>query len=717
MSRFFRRIAVGLLGLFCAGCTAFNKLDVCQPSASASPASITVNQGFEGIQRTGTPGAMVPLPGGNALVVFASAVGGRTPDDAAELRSVRLTASGARLGSCERNDARDDVLVKVDVTDPRKQLHAQAFAAAPVGTNRTGLIVYVLEPGDRPPELWGLFFQADGCPYISGSDRRKSFLIATVAPNEDLVGPSVVALGAGKQDDDFLVIWEELTVDGLFRARARVLRMSPSGPVYLPTAPSREGAAVDLPGVSVPKFLYGIAPVVVGQEIAIAAHYSTGGKDSQVQVWFYDDRLQLMRPPVQVSSDQVRGELRPGRDVTAAYDGRTLLVGWVMDDGQGHTRMFTRALDAEGRPRTPPLRVGNQDDATDNFPVATAWNDHGFLVSWRQQGGTGNAASPRIMGRILDGNGRPAFTGQSCNEEAFVIAPESGGDYRQPSLAPLESHDVLAVWTDDSRRGADTSGSSIQGRLLPVGSLFVGGGRPGGAPAPVTLVAGGEPAPMPGTSATVDGGAGDSGSALVCEAAQPRSRRGGERCLCGVDCEEGASCGIELPEGFPGGMCIKACNIMVPDSCGAGGVCRGTAAAAFCLRACTSHEDCGPGRACTGTPRACMAYCSKDSDCRSGHCDPNRGLCHSEAAPLSGKGTLETCLRHDDCRSRYCSSANNRCVVSCHPALPNCPAGSLCVPFPNGDGGLCLPTCPSGTCFDPMLRCNRQAGVAEPVCL
>jgi hypothetical protein len=709
MRGFSRRITAAGLTLCAAGCSAWNTIDVCDQK-SAGP--ITVNQGFEGIQKTGSPAAIAPLPGGNAMVVFASEVGGRDPAEVTELRSVRLTADGARLPGCEGNDGRDDVLVPAVQTDPGKQLREAGFAAGPVGPNRTGLITYRAQEGDRPPELWGVFFQSNGCPYFGSSDRRKAFLIATVPSGEELVGQSVVALGAGKPDDDFLVLWEELSGDGVFRARARVLRMTPSGPVFLPTVPSREGAAVSLPDVVIPKFLYGMAPVVMGNEIAVAAHYSTGGNDSQLQVWFFDDRLQMVRPTVQVASDGVRGELLPGRDVTAAYDGRTLLVGWIMNDPAGRASLFTRALDPQGRPRAPAFRVRTQADATDNFPVATAWKDHGFLVSWRQQGGQGDRTGPRILGRLLDSSGRPSFTAQACGEQPFVIAQQSDGDRRQASIAPLESNDVLAVWTEDSTHGADTSGSSIQGRVLPVGSLFVGASKPGSGKVPPPPIDAGDPPPPP------DGGPGDSAPGAMCEAPQPHTRKGGERCLCNVDCESGAaSCGIELPEGFPGGMCIKACNIAMPDSCGPGGVCRGNATDAYCLRACTTHEDCGPGRACSGTPRACMPYCWKDSDCRSGHCDPYRGLCHSEAAPLSGKGALEPCLRHDDCRSRYCSSVNNRCLVSCHAAMPNCPATTICVPFPNGDGGLCLPTCPDGTCFDPALKCNTQAGLAEKVCL
>src|SRR5262245_16542817 len=84
---------------FAAGCSAWNRIDVCEQTTTAP--SITVNQRFEGIQKTGTPAGVVALPGGNALVVFASEVGGRDPSQVTELRSVRVAATGARLPSCE----------------------------------------------------------------------------------------------------------------------------------------------------------------------------------------------------------------------------------------------------------------------------------------------------------------------------------------------------------------------------------------------------------------------------------------------------------------------------------------------------------------------------------------------------------------------------------------------------------------------------------------
>jgi hypothetical protein len=687
------------------GCSAFNKVDVCETPPSTS---LTLNHRFEGIQKTGSPSASVPLPGGGAMVVFASEVPGRDLAEVTELRSVRLTAEGAKLQSCDKNDTLDDVLVAADPTNPAKQLREQSWVAAPAGPNRPGLLVYVATEEGRPTELWGLFFESDGCPYGSGSDRRKTFLIATVPAADELFGPSALSLGVGKDQNDFLVLWEVLSGSSM-QGYARVLRETPSGPEYLATALAPDGSAAKLP--SVPDLLYGLAPALVGENVVIAAHYSTTSSppDSHVVLWFFDDHLRMLSAPVQVSQGDPRGELLLGRHITVAYDGRTILVGWSRNDSNGKVRVFSRAFDPEGRARGPALRLGTEPAATDNFPTVMAWPDHGFLFAWRQEGGRAETAGPRILGRVLDSAGQPAFTGRACGEEPFVIAHQSDGDRRQPNVVGLQSNDVLATWTDDTKKSTDTSGSSIQGRLLPLETLFVGKPRPGGP----------KSAPPPAPPRGPDAGAPpDAEPVIMCETDKPGTQLGGDKCLCDSDCETGASCGIELAAGFPGGSCIKSCNPTMTgtDQCGVGRQCRGVGTNGFCWNNCATHADCGPGRACQGKPRYCVPFCASDEECRSGHCDLYRGLCAATANEPTGAGLMEPCLRHDDCKSRQC--VTNKCVTTCHPAKSmNCPANGVCVPYPDGDGGLCLPECgPGDTC--PMnTTCRTMTGMPKKVCL
>jgi hypothetical protein len=689
------------LGWLVVGCTVWNKVEVCDQK-SAPP--LTVNHGVEGTQKTGSPAAMVPLPNGNAVVVFVSQIAGRSPEDAMEIRSVRLTSAGARLPSCDHNDQLDDVLVAVDPANPAKQVHDSAWLAPPLAAGRVGLITYRVDEADHPSELWGMWLQSDGCPFLSSSDRRQPFLIAQAMPGEILAGNSAVALGSGP-DDDFLVLWEELSpVDG-FHAKARVARMTPIGPQFLPTTLARDGGVAELPDIS--DTLYSLAPVVIGKgQVAVAVHFSTDLKDSNVTVRFFDDRLAPISPPAAVAEGQTRGDVIGGRSVTAAFDGRTLLVGWLAEDPGGRVTLFTRALDAAGGPRGPARRLSiGGGGGSDGFPAAAAWKDHGFVVAWRQQDGQPDAPGASILGRLLDGNGQPAFTGMGCGEAPFVIAHQADGDRRQPSLAALRSTDVLAVWTDDGKSGADRSEASVRGRLLSANGLFVGDEYPGGAPGRAPADAGAVVAPH----------GPDGGGPASCGA--PGSALAGQPCTCNTDCESGVKCVTEPSTGIPGGTCAKACVQGTPDSCGGGSMCRGPTGTpdGYCYKACTATAECGPYRVCQDG--RCLAYCGSDADCRSGHCDPYRNFCSADAQPLSGVGLYQPCLRNDDCRSRQCLPANGRCISTCSPEKPNCPEGAVCVPFPDGGGGTCLFPCVDGKCTDPKTSCYTDPRSGKKGCL
>jgi hypothetical protein len=674
-----------------AGCTVWNRVDVCKPGDAGL---VTVNRRFDGSQTLGSPWAVAGLPTGNAMVVFVSEVPGRDPTQATEVRTARLGPGGAALPSCERNDLLDDIVIPVDLTDPMMQLRRSPALAPPPATNRSGLIAYVAQERGRPPELWGIFFDATGCPAVPGSDRRKPFLIGSVKTGEDLVGQVVLSLGADGPDNDFLVVWEELKEARLV-ARARIVRETPSNAVFPPTSRAANGAAVDLPDV--PALLFGLAPVRIPPDrLAIAAYSGSDHDPGSIELWMFDDRLTMLGPAIPVASGLAPGSFLPGRYIVSAFDGQSLLIVYEQGDSAGRPRMHALVLDSMGQARAAPRPLSTAAQASESGPTVMAWPDYGFLVAWRQQdSGPGDASGPRLLAQALDPSGAPRFTGRACGEGPFTIAEGKEGDRRQPSLGLLPSHDVLAVWTDESKQGTDTSGSAVAGRFLELSSLFVGTSHPGGAVTPPRLGA----APPP------TGPAGRTSSTLCAPVPGLIALDG--PCLCDSDCERGDRCVLESAAGFPGGTCARACNPAQPDCGGGANVCvpDGTGSGS-CYHGCASDVDCPPARICSPSG-ICLPHCTSDGECRSRHCDPYLSLC-TDGTPRAGGGVYDPCLRDEDCRSRICT--RGRCQTGCLGSRPHCPEDAVCVPFDRPDGpGTCQPPCPGGTCADRALTCVSAA--------
>jgi hypothetical protein len=696
------RMSLVLLVTATAGssCSLWNRIDTCDEPATAP---ITVNRRFDGSQLVPSPFAIAPLPTGNGFVVFSSEVGGLSAEQATEIRSGRVTASGATLPSCERNDGLDDVLVPVNLADPARQVRDSAVAVSPPGGERPGLVVYRAKEGDRPRELWGLFIDPSGCPFVPESLRRKPFLIAAAPEGGDIAGPGAILLSPGSPNADFLVTWSEITPQNdLIKGRARVLRHF-AGADFLPVAGGPRGEAVDLPPLV--HSIYGVATARLSDgRTALAVHHSTGTFDSNVQIWIVSDRLEIVSGPLPVSLGQPRGEVLLGRSIVMAFDGQSLLVAWAeADHTTGQPRVFARVLDAAGQPRGPAFRAGSGAVVTDNYLSTTAWPGNGFLLAWREEGGATAGAGPRIMARAIRSDGQFAFSGASCSARDFAIAGAAEGERRQVALATLPSSDLLAIWTDETRKGADSSGTSLQGKLLLAKSFF-----PEGLPPPRALPPGMVgPVPDAGADGPPDG---PSPLMPMCNPT-PGSARGGEACRCDTDCEPGASCVSERVAGVPGGACLKRCDATMPTACGPGGFCLtdGTnLMSGFCLRACTKASDCPAGRVCFDG--ACNYHCSADSDCLSGHCDPYRSLC-SDGTPRTGGGLSAKCLRREDCRSGFCTSDSRRCLTTCQASRPACPEGGICA-LVDGDLGTCYPPCVNGNCVDPTLICRlTPAGV------
>jgi hypothetical protein len=275
-----------------------------------------------------------------------------------------------------------------------------------------------------------------------------------------------------------------------------------------------------------------------------------------------------------------------------------------------------------------------------------------------------------------------------------VLSAEGEGDRRQPAIAHLAGHDLLAVWSDDTRTGADSSGSAVTGRLIEAARLFPGSLRPGGSPPPALGLA-------PATGAE-----GPPPSRPVCGEVPGSAGLDGP-CVCDADCAPGSECLVEAATGFPGGNCVKNCDTSKPQECGPEALCIPNGPvethSGLCFAGCATSGDCVPGRVCSSG--ACFPRCTSDAECRSRHCDPYRQLC-SDGTPSKGGGIYDRCLRNEDCRSGLCT--HRRCQTPCLVGRAPCPEGGVCVSLGAEDAAACHPPCPDGTCTDAALTCVKD---------
>ena len=181
-----------------------------------------------------------------------------------------------------------------------------------------------------------------------------------------------------------------------------------------------------------------------------------------------------------------------------------------------------------------------------------------------------------------------------------------------------------------------------------------------------------------------------------------------------------------MPEelgGKAGGSCHLECDPQVTSSCPGAAICDALSTApteGICRVECATDADCGVGRACFVGAGACIAFCARPSDCRSGVCDPYNGYCANAHANPTGGGFLAPCTQDTDCKSLFCAPPNdpwlpNRCNTDCRAGASTCPEGGVCAPF-SGNYGSCVPPCNNGAC-PTGLTCQGLTGIATPVCL
>ncbi len=210
------------------------------------------------------------------------------------------------------------------------------------------------------------------------------------------------------------------------------------------------------------------------------------------------------------------------------------------------------------------------------------------------------------------------------------------------------------------------------------------------------------------------------GGPSVC--GEPGEAEDGMPCACAADCRAGALCVDESSFGYPGGVCLRLCDLSRSDECSPGTSCldleRSGTGEGLCYRSCVSSSDCPRGRLCVDG--VCSGRCADDGACESGRCDRYASRCVDPAAVIEGAGLNAPCTRHDECRSAFCDPERGLCVSLCSVESDHCPEGSVCIwGDAIADVGVCAERCERTSDCAEGLRCGLDArpGFTERVCL
>lgn len=177
-------------------------------------------------------------------------------------------------------------------------------------------------------------------------------------------------------------------------------------------------------------------------------------------------------PSFSVPTSTRDNQLNP--DIAALADG-----GFVAVWGDGSNRApdtdmsATRArmYDADGTPRGDDSVLNTTTDGFQNTPQVAGLDGGGFVTVWRSfEDPFGDQDTDRdVVARVHNADGS-ARTGE------IALATTTAADQAQPDVAALEGGGFVAVWSDKTETGGDTSESAIRGRV------FDGDGDPAGDP-------------------------------------------------------------------------------------------------------------------------------------------------------------------------------------------------------------------------------------------
>lgn len=171
-----------------------------------------------------------------------------------------------------------------------------------------------------------------------------------------------------------------------------------------------------------------------------------------------------LRVNVEASGNQQQlalSQLADGRSIAVWSDAS--LVGDPSGSG-----IKARFIDQRGQAVGTEFLINGATTGAQDLPNVTSLQSGGFVVTWVDASGVGDASSTGIKARIFDATGLPT-------SGDLLINQQTAGIQTQPETVVLADGSFIVTWRDESLFGGDDSVSSIKARRFDAGGQALGG--------------------------------------------------------------------------------------------------------------------------------------------------------------------------------------------------------------------------------------------------
>ena len=434
-----------------AGCTVWNKVDVCEREPGAIE---DVNLRNENDQSFSGADHLIPASEGTWLTVWTSGLSG-SGAARRDLRIARLDAEGAPLHTCGEQGEFTVVEATPDA-DSESMLYTPSLVA-PRNGDDTPLLFWGSDDG-QTTTLFGEELSNQGCHPINS----QPFVVAQQAgvcstfPGRSqaeaqtcLLPFRAAALDTSENGGaQFVLVWREDHYGSAGATMARVLEYG-LDEKFLATASSPRGDAVPLFQGSREPLSFDLVGLDDGKWAMAWIELGTTTQTAWIQLW--NDRLEQLTQPVlldegTIPDTRILDVARVGDDVGVAFVVAGGVHATIASGRDGHA-LAQREIQRSSQ--TDWTRVG----ADTNGNIVLAWSE-----------------ANHVLAGLFDRSLSPKFNNQACDNEPFVVDGATGSAGRE-DLAFDQHGGLLMTWTSSGAGGDDRSGTAVRSRYFTSGAL------------------------------------------------------------------------------------------------------------------------------------------------------------------------------------------------------------------------------------------------------